>query len=87
VAGAVNINDGYLSAIASLHAPMGGMRDSGLGRRHGREGIVRYTEPQTVTSQRIPTPHPQHFRQLTLNAMKRVMQVRVRLSRRPWAKP
>ncbi|HEX3796925.1 MAG TPA: succinic semialdehyde dehydrogenase [Acidimicrobiales bacterium] len=86
VAGAVNINDGYLSAIASLHAPMGGMRESGLGRRHGREGIVRYTEPQTVTSQRIPTPYPEHFRQFTLDLMKRVMQVKVRLSRRPWTK-
>jgi succinate-semialdehyde dehydrogenase/glutarate-semialdehyde dehydrogenase len=35
---------------------IGGMRDSGLGRRHGPEGIQRYTEPQTITTQRIPTP-------------------------------
>ena len=32
---------------------MGGMKDSGLGRRHGREGILSYTEPQTVATQRI----------------------------------
>ncbi len=69
IAGAVNINDGYLSAIASLDAPMGGMRDSGLGRRHGAEGILRYTEPQTVTTQRIPTPYPDRHRWLLVRAL------------------
>lgn len=69
VAGAVNVNDGYLSAIAALDAPMGGMRSSGVGRRHGREGIVRYTEPQTVTTQRIPTAYPDRFRGPTLRAL------------------
>ncbi|WP_051636863.1 succinic semialdehyde dehydrogenase [Rhodococcus sp. UNC363MFTsu5.1] len=69
VAGAVNVNDGYLSAIASLGAPMGGMRTSGTGRRHGREGIVRYTEPQTVTTQRIGTAYPDRFRGPLLRAM------------------
>jgi succinate-semialdehyde dehydrogenase/glutarate-semialdehyde dehydrogenase len=32
---------------------MGGMRDSGVGRRHGREGIVKYCESQTVAVQRV----------------------------------
>ncbi|MFF0814202.1 succinic semialdehyde dehydrogenase [Rhodococcus sp. NPDC003318] len=69
VAGSVNVNDGYLSAIAALGAPMGGMRASGVGRRHGREGIVRYTEPQTVTTQRFPTPYPDRFRAGLLTAL------------------
>lgn len=69
VAGAVNINDGYLAAIAALGAPMGGMRASGIGRRHGREGIVRYTEPQTITSQRVATPYPDRFRATLLRAL------------------
>ena len=30
----------------SLDAPMGGMKASGLGRRHGREGLLKYTESQ-----------------------------------------
>jgi aldehyde dehydrogenase (NAD+)/succinate-semialdehyde dehydrogenase/glutarate-semialdehyde dehydrogenase len=30
---------------------MGGMKASGLGRRHGTEGLLRYTEAQTVASQ------------------------------------
>ena len=34
-------------------SPMGGMRDSGLGRRQGAEGIHRYTEAQTVGTQRL----------------------------------
>jgi succinate-semialdehyde dehydrogenase/glutarate-semialdehyde dehydrogenase len=46
--GAVNINDAYSTAWASLDAPMGGVNDSGIGRRHGREGIMKYTESQTV---------------------------------------
>jgi succinate-semialdehyde dehydrogenase/glutarate-semialdehyde dehydrogenase len=57
-AGAVNINDGYLSAISSLAAPMGGMKASGVGRRHAADGILRFTESQTTTSQRVSTPYP-----------------------------
>ncbi|MGF6885562.1 succinate-semialdehyde dehydrogenase/glutarate-semialdehyde dehydrogenase [Nocardia sp. GAS34] len=82
VAGAVMVNDGYLSAIASLHAPMGGMRQSGLGRRHGRDGIVRYTEPQTITVQRFPTPYPDRMRGLALTALRRVTELRLRISQR-----
>ena len=51
--GSVNINDGAAAAAASIEAPMGGMGDSGLGRRHGAEGIRRYTEAQTVAEQRM----------------------------------
>lgn len=82
VAGAVNINDGYLSAIASLHAPMGGMRESGLGRRHGRDGIVRYTEPQTITTQTVPTPYPDRLRGPILHAMDLATRLAVTVSRR-----
>ncbi|WP_328330281.1 MULTISPECIES: succinic semialdehyde dehydrogenase [unclassified Streptomyces] len=51
--GTVNINDGYAPAYGSVQAPMGGMKDSGLGRRHGSEGILKYTEAQTVAHQRV----------------------------------
>jgi len=50
-AGTVNINEGYAAAWASHGAPMGGFGASGLGRRHGREGIIKYTEPQTIATQ------------------------------------
>ena len=52
-AGTVNINEGYIAAWGSVDAPMGGMKDSGVGRRHGAEGIRKYTEPQTVSVQRV----------------------------------
>nr|MBN1229219.1 aldehyde dehydrogenase family protein [Anaerolineae bacterium] len=46
-AGTVAINDSYTS-WAAIGAPMGGMKDSGVGRRHGAEGIRQFTEAQTV---------------------------------------
>jgi len=52
-AGTVNINEAYAAAWASVGAPMGGMRASGLGRRHGAEGVRKYTEAQNVTVQRL----------------------------------
>ncbi|MFF4170720.1 succinic semialdehyde dehydrogenase [Streptomyces sp. NPDC001744] len=52
-AGAVNINDGAAAAAGSVEAGMGGLGDSGLGRRHGAEGILKYTESQTVAVQRL----------------------------------
>lgn len=52
-AGSVNINEGYAASWGSVRAPMGGMGDSGLGRRHGSEGLLKYTESQTVAEQRM----------------------------------
>ncbi|MFI0898776.1 succinic semialdehyde dehydrogenase [Streptomyces sp. NPDC020983] len=51
--GTVNVNEAYAAAYGSVRAPMGGMKDSGLGRRHGSEGILKYTEAQTVATQRL----------------------------------
>ncbi|KNB51558.1 succinic semialdehyde dehydrogenase [Streptomyces caatingaensis] len=52
-AGTVNVNEGYAAAYGSAHAPMGGVGDSGLGRRHGAEGLLKYTEARTVAQQRL----------------------------------
>ncbi|WP_431043833.1 succinic semialdehyde dehydrogenase [Streptomyces sp. P1-3] len=51
--GTVNVNESYAAAYASVRAPMGGMGESGLGRRHGSEGILKFTEAQTVAQQRL----------------------------------
>ena len=51
--GTVAINETHQAAWGATRAPMGGMKDSGLGRRHGRDGILKYTEPQTVAVQRL----------------------------------
>jgi succinate-semialdehyde dehydrogenase / glutarate-semialdehyde dehydrogenase len=51
--GTVNINDGFSASWGSVDAPMGGMKASGIGRRHGVEGILKYTESQTVAVQSV----------------------------------
>ncbi|MFI0260413.1 succinic semialdehyde dehydrogenase [Streptomyces sp. NPDC017056] len=51
--GTVNVNEAYAAGYGSVQSPMGGMGDSGLGRRHGSEGILKYTEAQTVAHQRL----------------------------------
>jgi len=52
-AGTVNVNEAFAAAWGSVDAPMGGMGDSGLGRRHGAGGLLKYTEAQTVAHQRL----------------------------------
>jgi acyl-CoA reductase-like NAD-dependent aldehyde dehydrogenase len=52
-AGTVNVNEAYGPAWGSVRSPMGGMGDSGLGRRHGDEGLLKYTESQTIATQRL----------------------------------
>ena len=52
-AGTVNVNEAFAATFASIDAPMGGMRDSGTGRRQGAEGIRRFTETQAVATQRL----------------------------------
>ena len=47
-AGSVNINEGYRATFSSVDAPMGGMKQSGLGRRNGPEGLLRFVEARTI---------------------------------------
>jgi succinate-semialdehyde dehydrogenase/glutarate-semialdehyde dehydrogenase len=51
--GTVTINEGFSASFASHDSPMGGMKTSGLGRRHGRQGLLKYTNSQTIAVQRI----------------------------------
>lgn len=46
--GSVNINEGYRATFSSVDAPMGGMKRSGIGRRNGHEGILRFVEGRTI---------------------------------------
>ncbi len=48
-AGSVNINEGYRASFGSMDAPQGGMKNSGLGRRNGPEGILRFVNAQTIS--------------------------------------
>ncbi|MFD2418847.1 succinic semialdehyde dehydrogenase [Amycolatopsis pigmentata] len=51
-AGTVNVNEGYAATFGTVGLPMGGMKESGFGRRNGAEGLLKYTEAQAVAVQR-----------------------------------
>jgi len=51
-AGSVNINEAYAATWGSVDSPIGGMKESGLRGRHGADGILKFTESQTVAVQR-----------------------------------
>lgn len=58
-AGTVNVNESYAATWSSTASPIGGMKESGFGRRHGEEGILKYTEAQTIAVQRgLPLAPP-----------------------------
>lgn len=52
-AGSVNINEGYASTWGSVSTPIGGRGDSGVGYRHGTEGLLATTESQVIASQHL----------------------------------
>jgi succinate-semialdehyde dehydrogenase/glutarate-semialdehyde dehydrogenase len=76
--GTVNVNEAYAAAWGSIDAPMGGMGDSGIGRRHGAQGLTKYTEVQTVARQRLFNLAPP-FRQLGDEGFASVMTTALRL--------
>jgi len=51
-AGSVCVNDCLAQAFVP-NAPMGGWKASGLGRRHGAEGIRKYCRQQTILADRL----------------------------------
>ena len=79
-AGTVNVNEAYAAAWASVDAPMGGMKASGLGRRHGAHGIQKYTEEQTIAVQRLMPIAPAFG--MGYGLWRRVMTLALRLLRR-----
>ncbi|HEU4916806.1 MAG TPA: succinic semialdehyde dehydrogenase [Acidimicrobiia bacterium] len=85
-AGSVTVNDGLVASWGSHDAPMGGMKSSGLGRRHGLDGILKFTEPQTVAIQRlIPAYSP--FGGIAPERYTRMVETLTRVFKRlPWYK-
>jgi acyl-CoA reductase-like NAD-dependent aldehyde dehydrogenase len=79
MAGSVNINEGYRASMATLDAPMGGMKASGMGRRSGVQGLLRYTEIRTIgvakkSPMRLPT-RGSHYKKMAplMNRMAKIM--------------
>ena len=60
--GTVDVNDAIIS-FAALELPMGGVKASGLGSRHGAGGIRKYCSQQAivVTSPRLSLKREPHF--------------------------
>lgn len=59
--GVVCVNDAQLNYVA-LELPMGGWKDSGVGSRHGANGIRKYTKQQTLLVTRFaPTNKDIHM--------------------------
>jgi succinate-semialdehyde dehydrogenase / glutarate-semialdehyde dehydrogenase len=79
--GTVNVNEAFAAAWGSIDAPMGGMGDSGMGRRHGVHGITKYTESQTIARQRLMNLAPP-LRQLGDDGFAAVMTTALRLMKR-----
>ena len=78
-AGTVNVNEAYAAAWGSVDAPMGGWKDSGVGSRHGEHGILKYTNAQTVSRQRLlpiapPGPTPPAIYAKAMTAAMRALQ-------------
>ena len=78
-AGTVNINESYATTWTATASPIGGMKESGVGRRHGAEGMLKYTEAQTVAVQRGLALGPPSF--MSDLSYERMMATLVRLVR------
>lgn len=59
-AGNVNINDALATAYASKGTPSGGVKQSGVGARHGDQGLLKYTDVQNlaVLKKQVMAPRP-----------------------------
>jgi acyl-CoA reductase-like NAD-dependent aldehyde dehydrogenase len=56
--GCVNINEPFAATAASVDAPWGGLKMSGMSRRYGAEGIMKYTESKSIGVQRFFPLYP-----------------------------
>jgi acyl-CoA reductase-like NAD-dependent aldehyde dehydrogenase len=75
-AGVVCVNDAQVNYVA-LELPMGGWKESGLGSRHGADGIRKYTKKQAVLITRFAPKRDLHmlpYRERTTKMLGRVLQ-------------
>jgi acyl-CoA reductase-like NAD-dependent aldehyde dehydrogenase len=59
-AGAVTVNDAQINYVA-LELPMGGWKSSGIGSRHGADGIRKYTRKQALVVTRFAPKRDLHM--------------------------
>jgi len=51
--GSVAVNESFIITWGSVASPLGGRKASGLGHRHGKQGLERFTQSQTIAVQRV----------------------------------
>ena len=74
-AGVVSVNDAQINYVV-LELPMGGWKASGLGSRHGADGIRKYTKKQAVLTTRFAPkrdPHMLPYKERTTKLFHRVL--------------
>ena len=82
--GNININDALACSYASKATPSGGFKNSGVGVRHGDDGLLKYTEVQHVAvlkKQVLGSPTDKPFEEhvaSTVKAMKMMRKLRLR---------
>lgn len=57
--GNVNVNDILATAFASKGTPSGGLKQSGVGARHGDQGLLKYTDAQNIAVLKKQVMEPQ----------------------------
>jgi succinate-semialdehyde dehydrogenase/glutarate-semialdehyde dehydrogenase len=82
--GNVNINDALATAFASKGTPSGGVKQSGVGSRHGDSGLTKYTDVQNVGAlkkqvmgARPGQPYEEHAKSM-LAGLKMMRRLRIR---------
>jgi succinate-semialdehyde dehydrogenase/glutarate-semialdehyde dehydrogenase len=83
-AGNVHINDALATAYASKGSPSGGVKQSGVGARHGDQGLLKYTDAKNVAvlKKQVLGPRPGqdydgYVRQM-LTSLKLMKRLRIR---------
>ncbi len=75
--GVVTVNDAQVNYLA-LELPMGGWKASGLGSRHGADGIRKYTKQQTILVTRLAPKREVHmfpYRARTTRLLQRLIKL------------
>ena len=85
-AGAVCVNDSNVNYTA-LELPMGGAKASGLGSRHGADGIRKYTQQQALLISRVHPKRDLHMYPYSARMTGRPGQARPRPLRTRQARP
>jgi acyl-CoA reductase-like NAD-dependent aldehyde dehydrogenase len=81
--GSVNVNN-VMTNVFQLPVPMAGWGDSGLGSRSGPEGILRFTRPQSVISERVAPTNELYWYPRSAARAKLVARLTRALGARDW---